>query len=254
MMIKTTLIPSLLCVLGFSLVHLFAGRLRFIRGLPRSLWLSLSSGVAIAYVFIRLLPNIGVWQATIEGSSRAQFGFLQHHAYLVALFGMLALHGAQRFAEAGRKQEMNAPAQENTPAQDSGANATFWLHILTVAVFNVSIGYLLVNRPDSGLRSLLLFFVGMAVYLLVSDYGLRRTYGGTYERVGRWVLTAAVFGGWVLGSVMELNAGTQALLSAFIAGAPISNVITEEAKAARTGSFGALLLGAVLYTALLLAQ
>lgn len=243
------LFESFLCAVGLASVHVFAGYIRFLSRTPRSYWLSLASGVAIAFVFVRIFPSLGAWQAAIENSGgAAAVGFVQYHAYLVALIGMLFVHGVQNFVAASQK------ADETAQIPDSGTTAVFWLHILTFAVFNVLISYLLVHRSQPGRRGLLLYFVAMAVYLFVFDYNLRKTHGQAYEKVGRWVLAAAVVVGWLVGVTTEIGQGTLAVLFAFLAGGTIVSVIKEELAIERAGSFWAFLIGAVFYVLLLLAQ
>ena len=47
-------------------VHLVAGRLRFLDVVPRSRWLSLAGGVSVAYVFVRLLPELSAGQEVVQ--------------------------------------------------------------------------------------------------------------------------------------------------------------------------------------------
>ena len=49
---------SLLLAAGLAAIHLFSGRLRFVRVIPRSRWLSAASGISVAYVFVHLLPDL----------------------------------------------------------------------------------------------------------------------------------------------------------------------------------------------------
>lgn len=245
---KIMLFESFLCAVGLAGVHVFAGYIRFLNRTPRSYWLSLASGVAIAFVFVHIFPSLGAWQAAIESSGGTAIGFVQYHAYLVALVGMLFVHGVQSFAAASQK------SGETAQISNSDTTAVFWLHVLTFALFNVLISYLLVHRSQPGRRGLLLYFVAMAVYLLVFDYNLRKTYGQAYERVGRWVLAAAVIDGWLVGITTEIGQGTLAILFAFLAGGTIVSVIKEELAIERAGSFWAFLIGAVFYVLLLLAQ
>jgi hypothetical protein len=51
------LVPALL-VTGLMLVHLFAGKLRFLEGTPRSRWLSMAGGISVAYVFLHVFPEL----------------------------------------------------------------------------------------------------------------------------------------------------------------------------------------------------
>jgi hypothetical protein len=74
--------------LSLAFVHLFAGKLRFLDGLPRSRWLSLAGGVSVAYVFVHVLPDLSEGQETVEES----FGLLVSidAAALAVLFAFLA--------------------------------------------------------------------------------------------------------------------------------------------------------------------
>ncbi len=47
------------------LVHLFSSNLRFLAVIPRSRWLSIAGGVAIAYIFVHLIPELNRGQASL---------------------------------------------------------------------------------------------------------------------------------------------------------------------------------------------
>ncbi|MDZ4871450.1 MAG: hypothetical protein CLLPBCKN_000838 [Chroococcidiopsis cubana SAG 39.79] len=49
---------SALFALILPLVHLFSSKLRFLERTPRSIWLSVSGGVSVAYVFVHILPEL----------------------------------------------------------------------------------------------------------------------------------------------------------------------------------------------------
>ncbi|MBX0294739.1 hypothetical protein [Haloarcula nitratireducens] len=70
--------------LGLALVHLFAGRLTFPNVIPRSRWLSLSGGSAVAYVFVHILPEIQSAGADIDRTASPLVRF-EHHVYLLAI-------------------------------------------------------------------------------------------------------------------------------------------------------------------------
>lgn len=50
--------------LAFALVHIFIDRLSFLDTVPRSRWLSFAGGVAVSYVFLHILPELGAHQET----------------------------------------------------------------------------------------------------------------------------------------------------------------------------------------------
>ncbi len=47
---------SLIAALGLGLLHAGASALRLLDRVPRSRWLSAAGGIALAYVFVHLLP------------------------------------------------------------------------------------------------------------------------------------------------------------------------------------------------------
>jgi hypothetical protein len=240
-------VPSLVAVVGLAIVHLVTGKLRFLEGTPRSRWLSIAGGVSVAYVFIHLLPELGEHQEVLAEALEGAFAFLESHVYLVSLFGLVVFYGLDRAAKTSRHQ------QRKQGKGDSAHANVFWLHIASFAVYNSLIGYLLLHREESGLESLLFFFIAMALHFVVTDYGLREDHKHTYDRIGRWVLVAAVFLGWGIGLVTELSEVALAVLIAFLAGGVVLNVLKEELPEERESRFLAFVIGAAAYTALLLA-
>lgn len=54
----STFLLSALLAVGLAFVHLFSGKLRFLDITLRSIWLSMGSGVSVAYVFVHILPEL----------------------------------------------------------------------------------------------------------------------------------------------------------------------------------------------------
>lgn len=231
--------------LALAALHLFAGRLRFLSVTPRSVWLSMSGGASVAYVFVHLLPELAAAQESLEQSDLAFLG-PSAEIYLVALAGLAAFYGLERAAEVSRRQRREQGEEDATPP------GVFWLHTVSFALYNLLIGYLLLHREDPGTRSLLLFALAMGLHFLVNDHGLRHHHRRLYERVGRWILAAAVLLGWAVGLGLEIRELHVALLFAFLAGGVVLNVLKEELPAERESRFWAFAAGAAGYAALLL--
>jgi hypothetical protein len=155
-----------------ALIHVFAGRLRFLRVMPRSRWLSGASGVSVAYVFVHVLPDMADAQESVR---RAAVGtaaaFLEHHVYVLALVGMMAFYGLERLAKRSRARAARREAADRgTEANEADASegkpeirhdaptspGVFWIHTISFAVYNALIGYLLLHREVPGSLSLLL--------------------------------------------------------------------------------------------------
>lgn len=45
----------------------------------------------------------------------------------------------------------------------------------------------------------------MALHFVVNDYGLREHHTEAYTQVGRWLLAAAVLGGWLLSTLTDVR-------------------------------------------------
>jgi hypothetical protein len=243
---------SLVAALGLAIVHLFSSRLRFLDGTPRSIWLSIAGGISVAYVFIHLLPELGEGQEVIRQAFVEAVGegwtFLENHVYLVALFGLAVFYGLERAASSSPRHRREAGKADTTTAV-----GVFWLHVCSFALYNFIIGYLLLHRLATGFQDLALFFVAMALHFVVNDHGLREHHKEAYLRTGRWVLASAAVLGWVVAFLTEIPEAAIAVLTAFLAGGVVLNVLKEELPEERESRFWAFALGAAFYTVLLLA-
>ncbi|MEA5626787.1 hypothetical protein [Nostoc sp. UHCC 0251] len=236
-----------ICAIALAIIHLFSGKLQFIRAKPRSRWLSFGSGVSVAYVFVHILPELSKAQITLQSSLNIGLAFLEHHVYLVALLGLAVFYGLERFANKSRQRNQKAGKGDVT------ALDVFWIHIASFAVYNALIGYLLVHREESSIKSLLFYFFAMALHFVVNDNGLRENHKQIYDRIGRWLLVAAIIVGWVIGIGTQIHQAAVTVLFAFLSGGIVLNVLKEELPEERESRFWAFALGTFGYAILLLA-
>jgi hypothetical protein len=87
---------------------------------------------------------------------------------------------------------------------------------------------------------------------VTTDFGLRQDAPAGYDGVARWVLSAAVLAGCLLGVLIDVAEPAIAMLFAFLAGGIVLNVLKEESPQERESRFGAFALGAGGYALLLL--
>lgn len=226
-----------------ALVHLSARRMAFLESIPRSKFLSIAGGVSVAYVFIHILPELKEHQESIAESA-ALISYLEHHAYLIAMLGLVVFYGLEKAVQDSKKM--------NTEQEDKPARSAFWVHISSFFIYNGLIGYLLVHREDEGLVNLFLYGAAMALHFIVVDFGLREHHKDRYDREGRWVLAAAIVIGWAIGILTEIPEALLALLFAFLSGSIILNVLKEEIPEERKSSFWAFAAGGIAYVILLL--
>ena len=231
------LIPFL-AALFLAAVHVFAGKLRFLDGIPRSLWLSGAGGASVAYVFLHLLPELAEGQAALADSLGLQF--LEAHVWIVALFGLAVFYG------------LDTAARATEDESDEASRGVFWLHVASFGLYNAIIGYLLLHREDPGLGALAIYTTAMALHFVVNDYGLRQNHPRLYHDVGRWLLGAAVVAGCALGPLLDLPEPVVVALVAFLGGGVILNVLKEELPEDRQSRFVPFAVGATLYAVLLI--
>lgn len=238
-------ISTAVIAVGLALTHLFCGKLRFTK-LPRSRWLSAAGGVSVAYVFVHILPELNEHQTVLE-AEKGLISYLEHHVYLLALLGLTAFYGLERMASESRE------SQEKAGKGDVTTQGVFWVHIASFAVYNALIGYLLTHREEQDIQGLLIYSLAMALHFVVNDFGLRENHNYIYDHIGRWILAAAIIVGWVIGSGTQIGEAAVAVLFAFLAGGIVLNVLKEELPEERESRFWAFGLGAIIYSALLLA-
>ena len=244
----------IILAVGLALVHLFAGKLRFLQGLPRSRYLSLAGGVSVAYVFVHLLPEITERQSEFAGETESLKSVLsavpERTLFLVVLVGFALFYGLERYAARSRRETGQEAVAGG--AETNTAATAFWLHIGSFAVYNGLIGYFLLHREETGAASLLLYFTAMALHFVVNDNGLREHHQEAYRRLGRWLLATAVLVGLLVGFLVDVPETVLSVLLAFLAGGVILNVIKEELPEERESSFWAFSVGVTVYTVLLL--
>ncbi len=241
------ILPSLAMAFLFGAVHVFAGKLRFLEGIPRSRWLSLAGGISVAYVFVHLLPELSEGQEAFSTDlAEGAASYLEHHVYLIALAGLMAFYGLERAALRSREEGKG----------DAGKTSAgvFVLHMVSFSIYNALIGYLLLHREEQTAMWLVWYFLAMAFHFLVNDFGLREHHKDRYHTTGRWILAGAVLLGWGIGAATELHEQAVAALFAFLAGGVILNVLKEELPEERKSRFGAFASGCILYAVVLLAS
>ncbi|MFN3943453.1 MAG: hypothetical protein ACK4K7_00820 [Allosphingosinicella sp.] len=234
------LLPSLAAALLFASVHLLGDRLHGFGERGRNAWHSAAGGIAVAYVFVHLLPDLAHHQRALADHVTGPLAALERHVYVVALAGLSIFYGVDAMLRRSSER-----CVEHSPS-------VFWTHLGVFALYNVLIGYLLVHRDGGGMGSLLLFVLAMGVHFLVNDQALRAHHGRLFHARGRWLLGLAPVAGWALGAATEIGAVWLSALFALLAGSIVLNVLKEELPGDTESRFPAFLAGAGGYALLLM--
>ena len=106
---------SLLTAVGLAAVHVFSQRLRVLDGVPRSRFLSIAGGIAVAFVLLRLLPALSQGQQTLEQAAVGTvFEVLTGHVDVVVLVSVAIFYGLERLAQQSRRRNRVAGQADAT--------------------------------------------------------------------------------------------------------------------------------------------
>jgi hypothetical protein len=205
-------------------------------------WQSLSAGVAVAYVFVNVIPELEEHRPVVAGSAMVTLLDAEKRIYLWALAGFVIFAGLSRLR---LRRSRDAP-------RSAGAGLVFWAEMAGYALYTLMIGYLLVHREDQTLLSLELFVFAMGLHLFMVDTELVERFQGRYERRGRILLAFCVLFGWLLGTIDAFPESFTSRLFAFVVGGVVITAAHEELPAEDFGRFGWFAGGAALYATLLM--
>ncbi|MCD1144201.1 ZIP family metal transporter [Kocuria sp. LUK] len=235
-------------------LHLAAPRIRSLPLVPERRMGSFAGGLAVAYVFLHLLPELAAGNEAV-GEALSDVveptPLLELAIFLVALTGFTAFYGLERLATAHGDRNGGTPSSGGSPTA-RGRAGVYWLHLGSFMVYNVLITYTMVLRVRTGLLFAVLFTVAMGLHFVLTDRGLAEHYPRRFATSGRALLAAALVAGWVLASVLAPTSTVLvAVLTALLGGSVLLNVFKEEVPTNRSSSFAWFSIGLVLYSALL---
>lgn len=206
---------------------------------------SIGGGVAVAYVFLHLLPEVARGNravAEVLGERVSTSAVSEVALFAVALAGFVLLYGLDHLAT--RRSEAGTESA-----------GVFAVHLGAFSLYNAMITYTLPIRFEDGrIGFAVLFVVAMALHFLLSDRALAEHHGDLFARVGRPVLAAAL----VVGIVASwLAAPTRtvvvSVVAAALAGFVLFNVVRDEIPGEQRVRFPAFLGAITTYGALMLA-
>jgi hypothetical protein len=230
------LIP-LICAAVLAGIHLLADRLNIAEVVPRSVWLSAASGASVAFVFLLLLPELARWQ---EGLNQIPvLSFFEHHVWLAALIGLAAFFSIEHVV-------LTSPQNEEV------ADGVFASHVGVFALYNMVMGYLLLQPQVGFVYNVMLYTVALGIHLLVIDDSMRRHHPRRYHQIGRWIMAGAVLAGALVGAVTALPSVVPALSLAFLSGGMVLNALKEELPDLSRGKIWPFISGAAVMALLIL--
>lgn len=225
---------ALIAVLVLVAVHLSARKMDQLNFISHGRFLSTGGGIAIAYVFVDLLPKLCKSDLIVQQNLAGVFPYFERHVYVMALTGFLLFFAVDRSGSILERQR------------------AYWFDLASYALFNFLVGYAVTDKDDPEVQPLILFTIAMSLHYFTNDYSLNQTHEVDYQRWGKWILILSLFSGWLLGVFLTLPPTAVALVSAFIGGGVMMNVTRHELPEENPHSLPAFLFSAAAYTCILL--
>lgn len=254
---------ALLSTLALAALHLLAPHIRRLPVVPEYATASFAGGLAVAYVFLHLLPELAQGNAEVArilGDETTPTPLLELGVFLVALLGFLVFYGLERLAERSKEGARSGLRGEGDPAREhpspkggSGSAGVFRVHLASFMLYNGIIAYTLPLDWRTSIPFAVLFTVAIGLHFVLIDRGLEEHYGSRFDRwPPRLLLAGALVVGWLLAAVFAPTSTlVVSLLTAFLAGSILLNVFKEEIPSTRSSHFGWFTVGLALYALLL---
>jgi hypothetical protein len=229
--------------LVFAAVFLVGGHVYPMRAILRNerSMLSFSAGIALAYVFVHVMPELSAARDTFVKFTFLPTVFQGMAVYFLALLGFLFFYSLDQLS----KQARLATA-EGEPAPG------FDLKLIGFTGYVCLISYLLVNNLESSALASAAYALAMAVHFITFDHSFREAPGDAYARRGHLLLAAAALVGWGLGLAIALPRGALALMLGFLSGGIIVNTAILELPTGKDGKMWPFIAGALTYGTLLI--
>jgi drug/metabolite transporter superfamily protein YnfA len=176
---------------------------------------SFGGGVAIAYIFLVLFPELDIAHE-----------WLGEHIHLVALTSFLSFYIIELVLAANitwTRLGVHLPHRDSTPA-----TRAFWFHLGILWLFSFMIVF---TMPESRADSVVFAVFGtltIALRLIYKDYVLRMHQDQRYQDSGRYLLTIAPITGVFAHWLFEPTEVVLDVFVAILAGAILQSVFRQE--------------------------
>jgi hypothetical protein len=220
---------SFVGILVLVFVHLYVDRFRSLHE-KAGIWISASAGVAIAYVFVDVLPLLAKQQSLLmDAETSGWLQFLKHHAYLVAMMGF-AFHYAIALSTAG--------GARGGEAGDGLIESRLALRfsLISLLIYAFLIGYLIGEKWDHDYQPGLVFAMAMAIHFIGLNHIAYERAPSPYVGWLRFELAIVTVVGWLLAILTRVSDLIFFLLFSFLAGGIIVVAMSMELPRIRANS------------------
>lgn len=224
-------------------------------------FVSFAAGVALAYVFIDLMPEFSGLGDELLEEEAFTLPFPEYFVYMAALAGFMLFYGLERLvrwhhpdARRARAGDTLSEGEREELEGEENERIDYRIKLAGMAAYAGLVLYLMTAAIRAGSEEgLVAYVIAMLFHFVGMRHGLRYEFPDAYMSRGRWVMAGVAAAGAAVGLVLNLPVDVEALLLGGLGGMVIMNTTVMELPSENEGRFGMFGLGGVLYAALLIA-
>lgn len=127
----------------------------------------------------------------------------------------------------------------------------FIFEISAFAMYNLLIGYLLVELSGEHVLDYIIFFIVFSFHFIANNRILHLTHEDLYTKAGRYILAVSVLMGWIIYQLTPTSELVIAFFSAFLTGGVVLNILNDELSDEKNNSFPSFIAGIIFIAVLL---
>lgn len=220
---------GLLVAAVLAVIYLIGPWIRRVLRRRENIARSAGGGIAAAYVFLQLFPEIE--------ASHEWFGDAIH---FVILISFLTFFGLEQVL------------WRRSDATSAHSPHVFWMHVALSWLYTWTIVFALPEGIAENFVVALLGGAAIGLHLVYKDYVLREHHADDYEFAGRYVLALAPLAGWLARTLTTPSEAVFDMSIALLSGFLLQNVFRNELPGYKRFRYSWFVMGVAMYALLML--
>jgi hypothetical protein len=241
---------TLIDIILMSSSHIWSSKVAQFETVKSRGWISFSAGASVAYVFVHVFPEIGIFQQNMLGHTGGHgqaVPFLSQPLYLAALAGLCLSFLLNSIDSRFSEEDSRVLSQHHHYMK------LFWTRAALYGVYNILVAYIVTQRHGEGFLNNLFIAVALIFHFVVINIKFREMYFEFYQKYVSWLAVAGLFLGWILGVAVKLPDAIVSTTFAFIGGMITYVALKSELSETENQAPYYFLAGAFIYSLLILA-
>lgn len=239
---------TLLAALLLAVVHLLGPNIR--QGMQRrtEAVTSFGGGLAVAYVFLQLFPEIEMAHEWLGDS--VHFVTLASFLLFFVLEVRLLTHHERSISKAGAAPVSGGDQGAASQHMNHTSTSVFWWHIALIWLYTWMVIFALPEETGENLAFAIVGTLAVGLHMIYKDFVLRAHHEVHFASRGRYLLAIAPIAGWVAHKIAAPPEFVFDLFIAVLAGILMQGVFREELPDRQTARVGWLIGGAATFALL----